>query len=140
MKPIVKLLLEGGSLNTAQTAQVLKLSEAEVNRQLDELKQQRVLLGFRPVLNLTHAKTASLPAVQVAPPQLRELVSQIKLPEPLFQVCEAACAALVAPNITAARHKAMFTRGAVVAHDARLFNGRFFIVFPFLIFLVGVML
>ena len=38
MKPIVKLLLEGGSLNTAQMAQVLKLSEAEVNRQLDELK------------------------------------------------------------------------------------------------------
>ncbi len=54
MKPIVKLLLEGGSLNTAQLAQVLKLSEAEVNRQLDELKQQRVLLGFRPVLNLAH--------------------------------------------------------------------------------------
>ena len=52
MKPIVKLLLEGGSLNTAQMAQVLNLSEAEVNRQLDELKAQRVLLGFRPVLNL----------------------------------------------------------------------------------------
>jgi hypothetical protein len=27
MKPIVKLLLEGGSLNTAQMAQVLNLSE-----------------------------------------------------------------------------------------------------------------
>jgi len=52
MKPIVKLLLEGGSLATAQMAQVLKLSEAEVNRELDKLKQQRVLLGFRPVLNL----------------------------------------------------------------------------------------
>jgi len=52
MKPIVKLLLEGGSLTTAQMAQVLKLSEAEVNRELDKLKQQRVLLGFRPVLNL----------------------------------------------------------------------------------------
>ena len=37
MKPIVKLLLEGGGLNSAQMAQVLKLSEAEVNRQLDEL-------------------------------------------------------------------------------------------------------
>jgi DNA-binding Lrp family transcriptional regulator len=45
-------LLEGGSLSTAQTAQVLNISEAEVNRQLDELKQQRVLLGWRPVLNL----------------------------------------------------------------------------------------
>jgi DNA-binding Lrp family transcriptional regulator len=52
MNPVLKLLLEGASLNTAQMAQVLNLSEAEVNRQLDELKQQKVLLGFRPVVNL----------------------------------------------------------------------------------------
>ena len=52
MKPILKLLLEGGSLNTAQMAQLLNLSEAEVNRQLDALKKKSVLLGFRPVLNL----------------------------------------------------------------------------------------
>ena len=53
MKPIIKLLLEGGSLSPAQMAQVLNLSETEVNRQLDELKAQRMLLGFRPVLNLS---------------------------------------------------------------------------------------
>ena len=52
MTPLLKLLLEGGSLNTAQMAQVMNLSEADVNRQLDELKASRVLLGFRPVLNL----------------------------------------------------------------------------------------
>ena len=52
MNSVLKLLLEGGSLDTAQMAQVLNLSEAEVNRQLDELKQQKVLLGFRPVVNL----------------------------------------------------------------------------------------
>jgi DNA-binding Lrp family transcriptional regulator len=52
MKPIIKLLLEGGGLSNAQMAQVLNLSEAEVNRQLDELRQQRILLGYRPVLNL----------------------------------------------------------------------------------------
>ena len=52
MNPIVKLLLEGGSLSTAQMAQVLNLSEAEVNRQFDQLKKERVLLGWRPVLNL----------------------------------------------------------------------------------------
>ena len=63
MKPIVKLLLEGGSLNAAQLAQVLKLSEAEVNRQLDELKAQRVLLGFRPVLNLAHEDSGVVRAV-----------------------------------------------------------------------------
>jgi DNA-binding Lrp family transcriptional regulator len=45
-------LLEGGNLTTAQMGQVLNLSEAEVNRQLDQLKQDRILLGWRPVLNL----------------------------------------------------------------------------------------
>ena len=53
MNPVLKLLLEGGSLSTAQMAQVLNLSEVEVNRQLDELKQQRILLGWRPVLKLS---------------------------------------------------------------------------------------
>jgi len=63
MKPIIKLLLEGGSLNTAQMAQVLALSEADVNRQLDELKASRVLLGFRPVLNLAHEDSGVVRAV-----------------------------------------------------------------------------
>ena len=63
MKPIIKLLLEGGSLNPAQMAQVLNLSEAEVNRQLDELKAQRMLLGFRPVLNLAHEDSGVVRAV-----------------------------------------------------------------------------
>jgi DNA-binding Lrp family transcriptional regulator len=53
MKPVLKLLLEGGSLTTAQMAQVLNLSETEINRQLDELKRQNILLGFCPVVNLT---------------------------------------------------------------------------------------
>ena len=48
MNPVLKLLLEGASLDTAQMAQVLNLSEAEVNRQLGELKTQRVLLGWAP--------------------------------------------------------------------------------------------
>ena len=52
MNPVLKLLLEGANLTTTQMAQVLNLSEAEVNRQLDELRSQQVLLGFRPVLNL----------------------------------------------------------------------------------------
>ena len=59
----IKLLLEGGSLNTSQMAQVLKLSEADVNRQIEELKQQRVLLGFRPVLNLSHEDSGVVRAV-----------------------------------------------------------------------------
>ena len=52
MSPLIKLLLERGSLSTAQMGQVLNLSEAEVNRQLEQLKKDRILLGWRPVLNL----------------------------------------------------------------------------------------
>jgi DNA-binding Lrp family transcriptional regulator len=63
MKPIIKLLLEGGSLNTAQLAQLLNVSEADVNQQLAELKAQRVLLGFRPVLNLAHEDSGIVRAV-----------------------------------------------------------------------------
>ncbi len=63
MNPIIKLLLEGGSLNTAQMAQVLKLSEAEVNRQLDQLKKERLLLGWRPVLNLAEEDAGVVRAV-----------------------------------------------------------------------------
>jgi DNA-binding Lrp family transcriptional regulator len=63
MKPLIKLLLEGGSLDTAQMAQVLNLSEAEVNRQLDELRRQRVLLGYRPVLNLASEDAGAVRAV-----------------------------------------------------------------------------
>ena len=63
MKPIVKLMLEGNSLNTAQMAQLLQMSEADVERQLAELKQQGVLLGFRPVLNLANEETGVVRAV-----------------------------------------------------------------------------
>jgi DNA-binding Lrp family transcriptional regulator len=63
MTPLIKLLLEGGSLNTAQLAQILKLSEAEVNRQLDALKKDGVLLGLRPILNLSGEDSGVVRAV-----------------------------------------------------------------------------
>ena len=63
MNTVLKLLLEDDQLNAAQMAQVLNLSEAEVNRQLDELKQQRVLLGWPPVLNLSHEDAGTVRAV-----------------------------------------------------------------------------
>ena len=63
MNPVLKLLLEGANLDTAQMAQVLHLSEAEVNRQLDELKKENILLGFRPVLNRSHEDTGVVRAV-----------------------------------------------------------------------------
>jgi DNA-binding Lrp family transcriptional regulator len=63
MNPVLKLLLEGGSLSTAQMAQVLNLTEAEVNQQLDQLKQAGVLLGWRPVLNLSREDNGAVRAV-----------------------------------------------------------------------------
>ena len=63
MNPVLKLLLEGGSLDTAQMAQVLNLSEAEVVRQLAELKAAHVLLGWSPVLNLSHEEAGTVRAV-----------------------------------------------------------------------------
>jgi DNA-binding Lrp family transcriptional regulator len=63
MNPVLKLLLEGGNLTPAQMAQVLKLSEADVNRQLDDLKKQRVLLGWTPILNLSDEETGTVRAV-----------------------------------------------------------------------------
>jgi DNA-binding Lrp family transcriptional regulator len=63
MKPIVKLLLEGHGLNTAQMAQLLNLPEAEIDRQMEELKEQRILLGFRPVLNIAHEDSGVVRAV-----------------------------------------------------------------------------
>lgn len=63
MNPVLKLLLEGDSLNTAQMAQVLNLSEAEVNRELDVLKKSGVLLGIAPVLNLSQEDSGVVRAV-----------------------------------------------------------------------------
>ncbi|HTI98591.1 MAG TPA: Lrp/AsnC family transcriptional regulator [Dongiaceae bacterium] len=63
MNPLIKLMLEDGGLSPAQMAQVLHLTEAEVAGQLEQLKQQRVLLGYRPVLNLTEEDTGAVRAV-----------------------------------------------------------------------------
>ncbi len=63
MNPLIKLLLEGGGLSTAQMGQVLNLTEAEVNRQLDQLKKDRLLLGWRPVLNLAEEEAGVVRAV-----------------------------------------------------------------------------
>ena len=63
MSPLLKLLLEGGSLSTAQMAQVLNLPEAEVTCQLEQLKKDRVLLGWRPVLNLAEEDAGIVRAV-----------------------------------------------------------------------------
>ena len=53
MNPVLKLLSEGAAVSTDQMAQVLGLAAAEVERQLEQLKRERILLGWRPVLDLS---------------------------------------------------------------------------------------
>ena len=53
MNPVLKLLIEGGHLTTAQMAQVAGISESEVSQQLEQLKKDGVFLGWRPVLDLS---------------------------------------------------------------------------------------
>lgn len=51
MSSVLQLLLEGERLNTAQMAQVLGLSESEIESELKRLEAEKYLLGWRPVLN-----------------------------------------------------------------------------------------
>jgi len=60
MNPVLKLLIEGGSLTTAQMAQVAGLSEAQVNQHLEQLKKDKIFLGWRPVLDLSREATAAV--------------------------------------------------------------------------------
>jgi DNA-binding Lrp family transcriptional regulator len=51
MNNVLKLLLEGEPLDTAQIGKILNLGQAAVEAQLAELRKQGVLLGWRAVLN-----------------------------------------------------------------------------------------
>ena len=63
MNPVLKLLVEGGNLTTAQMAQVAGLPEAEINRHLEQLKKDRIFLGWRPVLDLSREAAAAVRGV-----------------------------------------------------------------------------
>lgn len=53
MNPVLKLLIDGGSLTTSQMAKVAGLTESEVNQHLEQLKAEKIFLGWRPVLDLS---------------------------------------------------------------------------------------
>ncbi len=59
MNPVLKLLIDGGSLTTGQMAKVAGLSEAEVNQHLEQLKKDQIFLGWRPVLDLSREAAAA---------------------------------------------------------------------------------
>jgi DNA-binding Lrp family transcriptional regulator len=59
MNPVLKLLIDGGSLTTSQMAKVVGLTEAEVNQHLEQLKREKIFLGWRPVLDLSREAAAA---------------------------------------------------------------------------------
>jgi DNA-binding Lrp family transcriptional regulator len=59
MNPVLKLLLEGDSLSTAQMAQVAGLSVPEIEQHLEQLKKDKIFLGWRPVLDLSQEAAAA---------------------------------------------------------------------------------
>ncbi len=59
MNPVLKLLIDGGSLTTGQMAQVAGLTEAEVDQHLEQLKKDKIFLGWRPVLDLSREAAAA---------------------------------------------------------------------------------
>ena len=59
MNSVLKLLIDGSSLTTSQMATVSGLSEAEVNQQLEQLKADKIFLGWRPVLDLSREAAAA---------------------------------------------------------------------------------
>jgi DNA-binding Lrp family transcriptional regulator len=59
MNPVLTLLIDGGSLTTGQMAKVAGLSEAEVNQHLEQLKKEKIFLGWRPVLDLSKEAAAA---------------------------------------------------------------------------------
>ncbi len=52
---VLKLLLDGERLDTRQMAQILACSTEEIDRRLAELKERKILLGWRPIINPTAA-------------------------------------------------------------------------------------
>ena len=51
MDPLLKLLQENAALKPAQLAQMLGISESEVTSTIKRYEQDRVILGYRTVLN-----------------------------------------------------------------------------------------
>lgn len=63
MSSVLQLLLEGERLDTAQMAQVLGLSESEIESEIERLESEEILLGVRPVLNPERAQENIVRAV-----------------------------------------------------------------------------
>ena len=81
MNPVLKLLLEGGRLSTAQMAQVAGLPESEVKQHLEQLQKDKIFLGWRPVLDLSREAAAAAAGAQGAAAAVRAVIEVRITPE-----------------------------------------------------------
>lgn len=63
MNPLLNLILEGESLNTEQMSQILGMTSAEVEQELRRLSEEKILLGWRPIINPDHDPEGHVRAV-----------------------------------------------------------------------------
>lgn len=63
MEKLLNLLLEGEKLSTEQMAEILSLSAAEVEAQLEKLEQEKILLGWRPIFHPKFLQDSQVRAV-----------------------------------------------------------------------------
>lgn len=62
MNAVLKLILQGEVLDASKLADLLAAPQAEIDRQIAELKRDGVLLGWRPVLNPDYEADSSVRA------------------------------------------------------------------------------
>jgi DNA-binding Lrp family transcriptional regulator len=70
VKDVLKLLLEGEAVRTEAMASVLGVSEAEIEATLAKLEDEKMLLGWRPVINpkaLAEHEVQALIEVSIVP-------------------------------------------------------------------------
>lgn len=66
MSKVLELLLEGTYLSTAQMGQVLGMSAAQIEVELERLQKEKVLLGLRPVFHPDdHSRNAVRALIEV---------------------------------------------------------------------------
>ncbi len=51
MNEVLKIIIEGESLSTAQIGEILGMDESAVEEELNKLRDNNILLGWRPILN-----------------------------------------------------------------------------------------
>lgn len=70
IKDVLKLLLEGEAVRTEAMASVLGVSKAEIEATLAKLEEEKMLLGWRPVINpkaLAEHEVQALIEVSIVP-------------------------------------------------------------------------